>query len=161
MTIGQFFSKLRILYFVFISSLIPIFFISLFYNDLILLDFGRSISTLIAYGVAFIGISTVGLSFLIFKFFTSKADEHSELTKKLTIYHQSYLLRSAIIEGMALLTAVTFALTHQQFLLIISALYIGLLIFIIPSKKEVKNVFKLSVTDQMKLDNNSHEITIP
>lgn len=154
MTVSNFFNKLKILYITFVSCLVSVSLIALYFNNLISLNLGNAISNLLAIGVLLIGMSTVALSFIIFKFFTSKIDSKATLDTKLSAYFRGYILRAAMIEGMALLTAITFALTSVNFLLIVSVLYVGLLIFLKPSKKEVKHVFKLSINDQVALDNN-------
>ena len=155
MTIAQYFKKLKVIYVAFISSLIPVIIVAFNYNHIVNLNLGRSVSTLIAYGVILIGLSTVALSFIIFAFFTSKVKNNASLNIKLSAYFRGYILRSSMIEGMALLTAITFALTTVQILLIISVLYVALMIFLIPSKKEIKKVFSLTVNEEVALDNDA------
>lgn len=158
MTTKEYFQKLQILYFVFLSSILPLVGIAVFYNDFIDIQLDKSLIVFINYVPLVFGVSTVVLAIIVFKFLTGRIKKESTLNKKLVAYHHAFILRSTLIEGMLLLNVVAYAITTNTNLLIFSTLLFGLLFVLKPSKKEVKNTFDLSPTDLMKIDDDSQKV---
>ncbi len=139
-------------YFVFLTSIIPITAIAYFYKDFLNLQFNEATIFILVLLPVIIGVSNISLGFILFNYLTGKASNSESLEKKLQAYQNAFIIRSACIEGVALLTAVCFALTSQDWLLIFSASLFGLLVLLKPSIKEIKMRLKLTPEDLNRLE---------
>ncbi|MBO6524857.1 MAG: hypothetical protein JJ971_13580 [Balneolaceae bacterium] len=158
MTSKEYFKKLRLIYFVFLTSIIPILGIATFYNDLLMLELDGSTALILSIVLVLIGSSTVVIGFLIFKVITSKITKESSIGQKLAAYQHAFLIRSALIEGIALLSAATYAITSFEIALIISALLFAVLFVLKPSPKKLKKVFDFSPTEIARIDSGTDQI---
>lgn len=153
MEVRAFFLGMRIFYGAFLSSIIFVVAIAASYGDILNITLEEPFEKVMFILPIVLGISTLFLARFIFNLRTGNAGEDTTLEIKLTAYRQAFIVRSALIEGMALLSAVSYAITDEQILLFFAGLLWGVLVLFRPSKKEVKKVFRLSPTETFTLDN--------
>ncbi len=153
MEVRAFFLGMRIFYGAFLSSIIFVVAIAATYGDLIDISIEPPFDTLLLILPIGLGIANLLLARFIFKLKTSSIPPNGKLEDKLNAYRQAFIVRSALIEGMALFTAVCYAITDEQLLLFFAGLLWGAIVFYRPSKTEVKKVFELSPTETFTLDN--------
>lgn len=153
MEVRAFFLGMRIFYGAFLSSIIFVVAIAASYGDILNIPVDPPFDKLLLILPIGLGIANFLLARFIFKLKTGNIAENSKLDDKLNAYRQAFIVRSALIEGMALFTAVCYAITNEQVLLFFAGLLWGAIVYYRPSKTEVKKVFQLTPTETFTLDN--------
>lgn len=153
MEVRAFFLGMRIFYGAFLSSIIFVVAIAATYVDVLDLTIEEPFDKLLLILPIVIGICTLFIARFIFRLKTKKNSSLHTLEEKLNAYRQAFIIRSALIEGMALLSAVCYALSKDPILLFLAGFFWAIIVFYRPSRKEVQKVFELSPTESFTLEN--------
>ncbi len=162
MTVKQYLNSLRFFQYVFsVGLLSSAGFLGYLLNSMEaipLLEDTSMFSILNVLCIAF-AISIVGAAIFLFNTTLSRVEEHQSLLSKLKQFKNAFIIRSAMIEGAGVVSAVIFFLTASLFPVYVFTGCLLILIVLAPRKKEIKKALRLSMDESLKIDQDLAVIT--